>query len=386
MAIACRRLFVIATYLAIFGTVEPSQAQVPPTVGADPPSATPSPAATEGFHEVVVLDPPRGLERALRRALSPWGMRVGSVVRAKPGATLPGSALDASSLARELGAKALVWMTANADGAALWLYIASKDAVTVRSVPDQPLNQVLAAALALSVKTWLLESDLAPKSATPVEPAGQDAPPVDDSVAAEGPPSVSVPLATPRAAPSLADEADDLPTWQLLVFAGARRGAFQQVSFDLRYGAEVRASPWSSESRTFRLWLALRGETGELQDIDNEQFRGVYAERGAGAFVGLSARLTSWMGAALYTGISLQNALISGTLLSDGIAARSRQWVSTVHAKPEMEFAAGPVGIVLQPALGIALATERYTADSAEAIRTSRVWFMLGAAAKISIF
>jgi hypothetical protein len=386
MAIACRRLFLIATYLAMFGAVESAQAQQAPPVSTDPPAAAPPPTPAEGVHEVVVLDPPRGLERALRRALSPWGMRVGSVVRAKPGATLPGSALDASSLARELDAKALVWMTANADGAALWLYIASKDAVTVRSVPDQPLNQVLAAALALSVKTWLLESDLAPKPTASVARPGPEPPIPDEEATAGKSPAANVAPEAPLAVPSLPDDADDLPTWQLLVFAGARRGAFQRVSVDLRYGAEVRASPWSTESGALRLWLAVRGETGELQDIDTAQFRGVYAERGAGAFVGLSGRLTSWMGAALHTGVSLQNALVSGTLLSDGISASSRQWVSTAHLRPEIEFVAGPVGVVLQPALGVALGTERYTAEGTEAIRTSRVWFMLGAAARVSVF
>jgi hypothetical protein len=62
------------------------------------------------------------------------------LVRDAPPPTLPGAAQSAAALARELDAEALVWLSRNADGAALWIYDASKDTVVARPIPDPPLE------------------------------------------------------------------------------------------------------------------------------------------------------------------------------------------------------------------------------------------------------
>src|SRR5688572_32212523 len=46
----------------------------------------------EPLHDVVLLAPPELLERAVRAALLPWGMRIESVARDAPTPTLPGAA------------------------------------------------------------------------------------------------------------------------------------------------------------------------------------------------------------------------------------------------------------------------------------------------------
>ena len=117
--------------------------------------AAPASAATPARgRRVVLLETPAALERALRTALMPWGMRVArSQTRARP--RPPKSPEQARSLARRLRADALVWLAPALQRHELWLYDGSNGTLTTRSVPPPPFDETRAAALALSVKTEL---------------------------------------------------------------------------------------------------------------------------------------------------------------------------------------------------------------------------------------
>jgi hypothetical protein len=328
-------------------------------------------------HDVILLGPPEPLERAVRAALLPWGMRIESVVRDAPPPTLPGAASSAGALARELDAKALVWLSRNADGAALWIYEASKDTIVARPIPDTPLDRALAAALALSVKTWLRSSDQNPEVISPA---------VESPVA----PAPVAPLA--RVAPPAVNPSRDGPPprsdaarWQIAVHAAARRGAFEQTLFEPRYGLELRVSPWPSVGAT-RWLLAARVEVGAAQGIDNSTFQGVYSELGGGVSFGVAHRLAEPLGVAFHVGATLHRGSVWGTLLSDRSAAEAAELGAAAQLRPEAELSFGSVGIILQPTVGVSIIGERYEADDVVLLETRPVWWMLGGALRAELF
>jgi hypothetical protein len=131
---------------------------------------------------VLLVAPPRGLEPAVRTALSPWPIEIrvtgGEAGAAagdarRPGATMPGSAERARALAVAHGAGAVVWLSDDgAGGHALWIYDADSDRATARPlVRPPPYDEPTAAAVALTVKTLLRHSSVAP----PVERYGAGA-------------------------------------------------------------------------------------------------------------------------------------------------------------------------------------------------------------------
>jgi hypothetical protein len=330
------------------------------------------------LHDVVLLAPPEPLERAVRAALSPWGMRIESVIREAPTPTLPGTALRAGALARELDAKALVWLSSNADGAALWIYDASKSTIVARPIPDAPLDRALAAALALSVKTWLRSSDQHPE----VVPPAVESPVVPAPV----PPVVrTAPARTVNPSSDRPPFRGDDARWQIVIHAAARRGAFEQTVFEPRYGLELRLSPWQSAGAT-RAVLAARLEIGVAQGIDNAAFQGVYSEFGGGVSLGVAHRLAGPLGVGFHVGATLHRGSVWGTLLSDQSAAERAEWGAAAQLRPEAELSFGSIGILLQPTVGVSIVGERYEADQELLLETRPVWWMLGGALRAALF
>ena len=336
-------------------------------------------------HDVVLLDPPELLERALRAALSPWGMRIASVVRDPPTPTLPGAALHAGVLARELGAKALVWVSRHADGRALWIYEASEATITARPIPDTPLDRALAAALALSVKTWLRSSGERARELALVErPEAAD-------------PGVEVPIAPAApvvrggaARPAIETSEGVAPSreparWQVAIHAAARSGAFEPTGVEPRFGVEVRASPWPSAGAT-RALLAARVELGAAQDVANSNFQGVHSELGGGASLGVAHRVVEPLRVAFHIGATFHRGSVWGTLLSDRSAAERAEWGVAAQIRPEAELSLGSIGIILQPTVGVSILGERYEADEQVLLETRLVWWMLGGAVRADLF
>jgi hypothetical protein len=331
-------------------------------------------------HDVVLLAPPELLERAVRAALLPWGMRIDTVVRDAPTPTLPGAAWRAGALARELDAKALVWLSSNADGAALWVYEASKNTIVARPIPDAPLDRALAAALALSVKTWLRSPDQSAPAASPA--AETPVVPVPVPVA---------PVALVAPPPAVDPDSDGPPPsrevarWQIAIHAGARHRAFEQSSFEPRYGLELRMSPWQSLGAT-RTMLATRVEIGAVQGIRNATFQGVYSEVAAGVSFGVAHRLAEPLGVALHIGATLHRGSVWGTLLALQQATEGAKWGAAAQLRPEVELSFGAIGIVAQPTVGVSLLGERYEVREAVVLETRPVWWMLGGALRAELF
>lgn len=335
-------------------------------------------APQTSVRDVVLLDPPRRLELALHAALTPWGRHVESVSRATPAPTLPGTALAAAALARELGAQAVVWLSTGADGSALWIYEVSKDTITARPIPTRPMNQAFAAALALTVKTWL-------RSAEPTSELGApelaSAPP---AVLSPRPASADASVSPGAPAPDI--DTDGAARWQFLVHGAARRGAYRPTSVEPRFGVEVRVAPWSSEHGTTRLWIGVRGEVGNVQALGVESFRGVHSEWAGALSVGAAQWLSDAFGVALHVGAALRHGSLSGTLLANGRGVERRDLGVALQFRPEAELGLGSLGVVLQPSLGVSLDEVEYTAETIEVLETERVWWALGAAVRLNAF
>jgi hypothetical protein len=286
--------------------------------------------------------------------------------------------LQASVLARELDTRTLVWLSSNADGAALWVYDASKSTIMARPIPDVPLDRALAAALALSVKTWLRSPEQNPEAVAPaVETPLTRAPPAPPAAAAA--PHVAV--ATRDAPPRPSDAA----RWQIVVHAAARRGAFDQTVFESRYGLEVRMSPGPRALDTRWIWAA-RIETGGVQGVANATFQGTYSELRAGASLGIAHWLAEPLSVAFHVGPTVHRGSVWGTLLADRRTAERDGWGVAAQLRPEVELALGPIGVLVQPTLGVSIWGERYLADDQELLETRPVWWMLGAALRAEIF
>jgi hypothetical protein len=127
---------------------------------------------------VAVLEPDLELLRALDLALSPWGVET---IRSDtpPASSAPEAIRIASGLARRLDVEAVVWISRTEQGSLLWVFDAETDEVSTCMLPGAPpFDGAAAAAVALSVKTVLRASTVAPPAerfgAPPARPARTD--------------------------------------------------------------------------------------------------------------------------------------------------------------------------------------------------------------------
>jgi hypothetical protein len=105
---------------------------------------------------------PPPLDEAIDVTLSAWGIELVAVSESA-GATMPDAATRARTQAAELELDATVWISETDSGAALWIYDADSDRVVARPLPQRPpFDEPTAAAVALTIKTLLRHSKLAP--------------------------------------------------------------------------------------------------------------------------------------------------------------------------------------------------------------------------------
>jgi len=109
------------------------------------------------------VDPTDTLARAITIALTPWDLDVVRAASGPPGATLPAAEQRARGVAADLRADVVVWVTPGGEQSVLWFYDAESQHVGSRVV-DAPLpyDEPTAAAVALTLKTLLRTSAVAP--------------------------------------------------------------------------------------------------------------------------------------------------------------------------------------------------------------------------------
>jgi hypothetical protein len=201
---------------------------------------------------VVVLRPDEELFRAVALSLSAWGIETSRSDAAAPAPSQPEAVEGASRISRELGVEAVVWISTAERGSLLWVYDARAGDVTTRLLAEvPPFDSAGAAAVALSVKTVLRSSVLAP----PAERFGAQSP----AAPSEPPPAKR--------------------TFALELGAGGYLVAEKQAALRL----ELAALAWMLASR--RLGVSLEFSTGPALELENADFRGRYREIVAGASV-----------------------------------------------------------------------------------------------------
>jgi len=345
------------------------------------------------------------LERAMRRALVPWHMRVEVIDRKSPGSSMPRSSLRARELVAELGADALVWISTGPDGTALWVEDAQTSNLITRAIADPPFNEPLAAALALSVKTILASSGLAPpepaesatdrqgaaepvatqSSAEPSSASPEQPERVEVDVSSDGlvPPAARAPeAAAPASAPrETAQPPAPAASAQLVLFGAARFGAFRPAETGARYGLELRWFPRAeAESWERLLWCAASVETSTPWTLSRSTFRGQYWELAPALALGMGGSAAG----GLHLGISFQFALhwvsISGTRLDDGAKVDKSRYSPALAARPEVGWRLGATTLLLQPALGYFSLRQLYEQSGISVLRTRPIWWMIGGA------
>jgi hypothetical protein len=135
-----------------------------------------SPAAAQA-ERVVLAGMPENLAAATDTVLAPWQIEMVRVAES-PAADPTQAGRDAEALATRTGAGAVLWLAPSPASPTLWLYDASSRQVLSRPLPSAPpYDDPTAASVALSIKTLLRHSSVAPP-AERVAPPPAPPPPV----------------------------------------------------------------------------------------------------------------------------------------------------------------------------------------------------------------
>lgn len=122
--------------------------------------STAAPAFADETRVAIVGDP--ALVRAVEVTLQPWGVVVVADSDAV-GATMPGAAESAALVATRDHANAVAWISDSNGDTALWVYDASEHKVASRPLRKKPpFDDATAASIALSIKTLLRLTSVAP--------------------------------------------------------------------------------------------------------------------------------------------------------------------------------------------------------------------------------
>jgi hypothetical protein len=282
--------------------------------------------ANPSERRVAVLQPDSELLRALSIALSPWGLETVRSDAALPVSSQPEAVQMASRLARELDVQALVWITSGESGSLLWVFDVSSGEVSARMLAQTPpFDGAAAAAIALSVKTVLRSSAVAP----PEERLGSRTEPPESQRSAA-----------------------------LEFGSGARWFAADAVDVRL----ELAGVSWLTRSRNLGLSLAFSWGPG-IQ-IDDPAYTGSYRELTAGGEARFRALRTPSLSLSVALGATAHWATLDGTVARGSRKSR----VERVNASLDLAatiavYVSGPVYLGASAAGGYSLKNRRFLVE-----------------------
>lgn len=247
---------------------------------------------------IAVLKPDEELLRAVTLALSAWGLQTIQSGASFPSSTLPEAAREASRLAEQLDVEALVWVTRLEQGSLVWVFDAATGDMTMRRLSESsPFDSAAAAAVALSVKTALRNTAVAPPSERLVSREGLSA------GRSEEPPT---PLPARRAATL---ELGAVGHW-------LERDA---LALELR----VAGSLWFRAERNLGLTLGVSWSPGLA--IDAPAYRGRYRDSSAFGRACFRPLQTALVSTTVGLGGGLHWTTLDGTLTADASQSGARR-------------------------------------------------------------
>jgi hypothetical protein len=247
---------------------------------------------------VVIVSPPAHLEDATRRALEAWKIPLRSVNSPVPSAEMPGASDSAKSLCEAWGARALVWITVNDDGPALWVYDRDDDRVAVRRLSiAPPFDEASAASVALTIKTLLMHSATAPQESR----FGATKPP--DAMGGNAPAPLRV-----------AGDAH----WFAEGSLHARHSVADDQSLELRMTMAL--------SRSWAQWqIGTAATVGPGRSVEGETFRGHFTDLALSLWVRRPLQFGRWRLSPELSG-ALHATKISGSLLANNRGVVDRRF------------------------------------------------------------
>jgi hypothetical protein len=256
-------------------------------------------ARSEDQSRIVVLQPDDELFRAISLSLSPWNVET-TRSDASPLALQPEAVEGVSHLASELGVEAVVWISSAERGSLLWVFDARSGDFAVRTLAEMPpFDSAQAAAVALSVKTLLRSSAVAP----PAERLGAAPPAPAERLGAQPPAASKEP---PRADAGFALELGAGGYWL------AKRQAELMI--------QLAAVAWIPSAR--RLGGTLSLSLGPGFRIEDARYLGHYREFVVGGRMRYRLLHEPRMSASVSLGGALHFTTLEGTLVERSVESK----------------------------------------------------------------
>ncbi len=311
---------------------------------------------------MALVDPGEHLASAARASLEPWGVEVLAIPPPSPGASMPATSEAARAVALAHGAAAVVWVSVAGDSHALWIYDLESDSVTARRLlTPPPFDAPVAAAVALSIKTLLRHSAVAPEADRLVAPSEDRAP-----------------VALRDHARTAVQRADTPPhSDSHLDFAGhasARFDRTQPGTIELRVGFGLWWWPGSGP-----IGLAFRLASGPGVGVDHELFRGRFVDTEISLAGALRWSSNGALRVSLTAGLSTHVTLLEGTVLSDAQPAESIRVDPSLDAELGIDWlVTRSVRIGMRGGLSWLLLTQRYLVRGNTILTLSALAFEAG--------
>jgi hypothetical protein len=271
-----------------------------------------APAQDVDGGKVVAVDADAHFVDAARVALTSWHVDVVAADGPTPGRDLDAAIEAAHRIARERGARAVVWLA----GGSLWVYDDRAHAIAVRPLPSQPpYDEATSAALALTVKTLLLEAFEKPR-----EP-----PPPPKKKPTTNPP----PTTTTTPAP--------IHTVRILTLGGLRVPTNASDRAAARFGAEITYFPSFLAQKA---GLAITTDSGPSVLVEHPPyFAGTFTDTIASAQLRVRLPLRTWLALELGVGPGLHFSALEGSSQSLGVAGRATRIDGSIESMLAAEFA-----------------------------------------------
>jgi hypothetical protein len=293
---------------------------------------------------VVVVGADAALAHALEVALGSWSLEFVTVDEAPPGTAMPAAAVVAREQARVHGAGGVVWIAGTEGALAVWVYDLQNDRTLSRPLDaSPPFDPATAASLALSIKTLLRASAVAP----PAERYGARPPP---------PPS-------PPSSLVLSLESGLGGRWNVL------RGGPADLRLSVGLGAWL----------TPRLGALVSLQTGPGVSVDGNGLRGRWTETTASLGGRARFALTPALSLSPGLGLSLRAQTLDGALQGIQRRVHVSRLDAAVDAMVALEVAlARQTRLAALVGLSLALRTHRFLVAGATAAQTAPATLLLG--------